>query len=176
MGNLELLKEMNAVGMSLIVLAIGLVIFGLILFRNWSRRRQHSGVIIYKKEAIAEEKKETPILGVGKFPCFVLRNGFLEETRIAEPIGAVWVADASLPVSGSVYLVSETEDGQVVPYDPRQYEFESARSPEFAYFATHWEIVTKVYGNILAWWQSAPLWITIAVLVLVFLAMLVFSG
>ena len=78
-----------------------------------------------------------------KYRCYVRRypRGHreceIELTRINEPCGTLWTADASMPESGECYYVKENKDRSIIPYDPRLTDYDNKKTPQLAYIATH---------------------------------------
>lgn len=122
------------------------------------------------------EKVPEYIIGKGKYKCLVLRDGALEPSTINKPLGNIFIADPSMPVSGGLYLVQEDEHGKISAYEPRDTEFKQNETPQWAYFATSWEIVSDIFNYELPWWQSAPIWVTIAVGITLVVTLMIFFG
>lgn len=120
----------------------------------------------------SEGKKES-ILGTGEYPCYAFADGCLQYTTIPERIGRLFVADPSMPVSGPAFLVVQNEGKGVMPFDPRDISFVVEKSPQWAYFAIHWEIVREVYPILKDWWQSVPMWLAIASTAIMFITVLI---
>ncbi len=175
---LELLGGLDVWELIITAIIVVIVFLAVILIyhlRKQKRLKQQASNQSKIKESKEKNKKE-PILGTGTLPCYVLRNGALEASTIPEEIGNLFIADISMPRSGSSYLVREIEEGKLEAYDPREIPFETEKSPQWAYFATHWGIVKDVYAMTNSWWQSVPLWLCITMIVVLILVLLVVLG
>jgi len=129
-----------------------------------------------KKQEDKQEKKQS-LVGTGKYKAYVIRpGGILEATTIPEPIGEVYYADTSMPESGAHYLVMETEDGEIIDYDPRDLPIVTEETPEYAWFATHWDIVDQVFAVPIPWWQNTANWYAAAMMAIVFITGLAVVG
>lgn len=126
------------------------------------------------------EPKEEKELGSGDIKCLCFRKikgmHVADFTTIRKPIGELYQFDPSCPVSGAGYIVKENEKGEVVDYDPREIEFKLAESPEYAYFATNWDIVKQVFFVPVQWWKSTSVWFAAAMLVIIFVISLAVLG
>lgn len=132
--------------------------------------------------AVAGPEPEIPRvkLGEGPYKCMVIRTAkgmgitnptcvnIIDFTTMTQPMGDIDVADTSCPSSGGIYSVRELEDGTIVDYDPREVALEIDQTPEYAYFATHWEIVSRVFFVPLKFWQSPKWWFAAACLFITF--------
>ncbi len=124
-----------------------------------------------------EETKVKGILGTGKYKCMAIRPGnIIDFTTMPEPIGEVYQADTSLPMSGALYIVRELTTGEVVDYDPREVPVVIEESPERAWFAVHWDIVSRVFSIPIKWWQSTSTWFAVGMMVILFICGLVSLG
>lgn len=131
--------------------------------------KAYESAIIEKAKAEGKEIKPS-ILGTGDFKCLAIKPGnIIDWTTIPAPIGEMYQADTSCPVSGSIYIVRETEEGKVVDYDPREVPVIIQQTPEWAWYATHWDIVRKVFSIPLSWWKSTSLWFAAAMVVVMFI-------
>lgn len=121
-----------------------------------------------------EKEKVGSILGTGEHKCMCYKKGnIIDFTTIPEPLGEVYQFEPSCPISGAGYIVKENEDGKVVDYDPREVEVHIERSPEYAWFASHWDIVRVVFSVPVQWWKSASTYFAVGMLVVVFVCGLV---
>ncbi len=172
-------------GTIIAILCIG-ALTGLFFFLKWLTNRGKTPI---KGEAETEIKTDTEVetetegggiqIGQGTSPCYVIRKtGIFEASTIKEPMGHTFIADPSMGqygLTGPCSLLVET-DNDVAVYDPRQDAYQAADSPFMAWLAIHWEIVKEVFKTARPWWQSAPLWVAMLVLALLFIAILVFGG
>lgn len=178
-------------------MALGFVIGALILFAIivWLKVRPKRQVEADNLPRTTEEKKvvsagveaekNTSILGTGTFKCMAFRQGnVLDFTTIPEPIGEVYFFDPTCPMKGAGYIVREAKEGEmvdgikrkkgeVVDYDPRQIKVKIKESPEYAHFATHWDIVPVVFKIALNWWQTRSVWFAAGMMGILLLATLV---
>jgi len=125
-----------------------------------------------------EGKKVT--LGKGKIKCLCFHKiqgvNIADFTTIPEPIGELYQFDPSCPITGSGYIVKEDEKGKIVDYDPREVTFKIEESPEYAWFAIHWDILKSVFFVPVQWWKSTSVWFAAAMLVIVFITSLAVLG
>lgn len=122
-----------------------------------------------------KEKGAVPnLLGTGQFKAMVFRPGnILDFTTIPEPIGEMYQFDPSCPVSGLGYIVKQVPNGEIVDYDPREVRVKIDESPEHAWFATHWDIVSVVFSVVTPWWRSRATWYALGMMLIVFITALV---
>ena len=191
MDIITMLDEMGAIPFTLALMGAG-IILGIFLYIRSLKHKQGLPAeeeTLTGKEAeyskwlesiqpSGEDDKKSP-MGQGASPCYVIRkNGVFEKSTISEPLGHAFIADPSMSrygLTGACSLVVETGDA-VVSYDPRQEAYIADESPFHAWLAIHWDIVKEVFKTARPWWQSAPLWVTMLVLALLFISMLVFGG
>ncbi len=181
MNPLDMLGEMGALPITVALLIIGGILFFVFFVIGRSVNRPATketlpGIALAKKGKKGKQEDGDAV----KYPAYMItKGGELKFTTIAEQLGYVFTADLSMGIigaSGPCYLVRETDSGDILAYDPRTQVYDAKRSPQYAYFATHWDIVEEVFKIIKPWWESAPLWITVVVLALVFLAIIIFGG
>lgn len=132
-------------------------------------------------ENIATESDDPDVPDVvkeGIFGAYLLNKNeeCMEAIKIPEPIGNGFMADTSMPVPGFCYLVIGTPDGQKEVYDPYNSDYDFKKSPQYAFFATHWEVVFRVYASVKKWWQMAPAWVFVASLIGSILIVFVVAG
>ena len=180
------LDDMNALVPSIILLSLGVLggvawlVLGSLKTRRTIIKEPDTRLDEVKggDEQKVDDKKPT-ILGTGTLPCYVITDREVKSSFIPKPIGYVFTADPSMsgigPV-GACYLVQEALEGDVIPFDPREELYDAKKSPQYAFFATHWDVAREVFKVASPWWQSAPLWVTVVVLVLLAFAMLIFGG
>ena len=185
----EMWSSMNGGDIAIIAGIIAAFVIGFLVIKLWKRLSYRVSAEFAEKQKVMsyakplteednghkEEDKPGDLVGEGLYKAYVLRDNCLEPTHIKEPIGNLFTADTSMPVSGACYLV-QVKDNKLVPYDPRQVPFESKSSPQWAYFATHWGIVGEVYMSIKNWWQMAPAWVAIASVAAAILIVMVVLG
>jgi len=182
---LETLGGITFGGLVLILILISIPIVW-IVYKKMSHKakiQEHREIIEAKTkyeeakrgEKLSEEKAQK--FGVGSFKCMAFRPGnIIDWTTIPAPIGELYQADASCPVSGGVYIVRETEDGDIIDYDPREVKVDIKTSPERAWYATHWDIVKRVYSIPLAWWRSTATWFAAGMMLILFITVMAAIG
>jgi len=111
----------------------------------------------------------------GKYPCYVLADGKMVPSKIPSPIGNLFMSEPSMPLTGNCYLVKSVGE-KLEAYDPREIPFESTKSPEWAYFATHWDKVKDVYSVPVPWWGSPATWMVIGCMVLLAFSLILMFG
>lgn len=123
----------------------------------------------------AKPEKSESLLGTGAFKCMCFKaSNILDFTTIPKPIGEIYQFEPSCPISGAGFIVKEEADGKVVDYDPREVEVHLKQTPEFAWFATHWDIVTKNFWTVpVQWWKSPANWFAAAMIIVTFICALV---
>lgn len=122
---------------------------------------------IEQGEIIKQEEVEN-VLGTGEYKCLCFRPpNILDFTTIPEPIGELYQIETSCPLSGSGYIVQE-KDGKIVDYDPREVEVHIEQSPEYAWFATHWDILRTVFSVAVEWWKTPATWYAVGMMGIVF--------
>ena len=127
------------------------------------------------KESGIERVKS--ILGTGSFNCMCIKQGqILDWTTIPAPMGELYQADTSCPVSGGIYIVKELADGTIVDYDPREVPVKLEESPEWAWYATHWDIVPRVFSVQMSLWKSPSTWFAGALIAVLFICFLSVVG
>lgn len=196
MGHAEALGSLSGGDIAVIIIAIiGLAIIGLLFYlvreKKYSIKinlpfvrtihRESKSAESVPQQLVVPEAVEVIqndaeyIIGRGGFKCYVFRNGNMEPSTINKPLGNIFVSDPSMPLIGSVYLVQD-QNGMITPYEPWADDFVQDKTPQWAYFATSWDVVSDVYNYELPWWRSAPLWVTIAVLILLLITLMIFFG
>ncbi len=127
-----------------------------------------------------DDKPKESILGTGavKCACFRRINGepAIDFTTIPYPIGEMHSFDPSCPISGTGCTVVENEKGEIVDFDPREVEYKVDESPEYAWFATNWDILKRVLFATTKWWKSPSVWFAAAILVMIFITVLGLMG
>jgi len=131
-------------------------------------------------ESISEDvkaPKKKIILGTGECKCLCFRTikgvNIADFTTIPKPIGEQYQFDPSCPVSGWGSIVKEDKDGNIVDYDPREVTYDLKKSPEYAYFATVWDICKRVFYVPIPAWKSSAMWFAAAMLAITFITGLV---
>ena len=171
---------------------VGYIVFGLFvllfvwwgyrLFKGEGKQKLDTDLPIDDKPGQKEEKEGATesILGTGGIKCLCFHKikgvNAADFTTIPNAIGELYQFDPSCPVSGSGYIVKENDNGAIVDYDPREIEYKLEESPEYAYFATNWEIVKSVFFVPIQWWKSTSVWFAGAMLVIIFITSLAVLG
>jgi hypothetical protein len=105
------------------------------------------------------------------------RTPIIEFTnKIDKPLGGLYFAEPSCPVTGEVYYVKQNKDHTFSPYDPRE-NILSADTPYTAYHALHWVEAIGVWARKKGNWMASVS--TIAVVIaagVVFVLVLVKVG
>lgn len=176
------------------------LLFGLWIYRAWkggdSGKQKPDKIMVKDRDdkdfvAVSAEIKEESKriaehgevtedqLGTGEYKCLCFRkidnHNVVDFTTIPKPIGEMYNIDPSCPMSGSGYIV-KVENGLVVDYDPRSIKYILEESPEYAWFATQWEIVKQVFFVPIKWWQSSSTLFAAAMVAGTFLLGLVALG
>lgn len=170
-----------------IVIGLFVVLFawwGFRLFRGRGKQKLDTDLptdaVSERIESTQEKVVEKSGLGAGSIKCLCFRKikgvNAADFTTIPKPIGELYQFDPSCPVSGSGSIVKENGEGKIVDYDPREIEYKLEESPEYAYFATTWDIVKSVFFIPLQWWKSTSVWFAAAMLVIVFITSLAVLG
>jgi len=166
-----------------IVLVVGLIFF---IKKGYARAEKQEALRILelthkyeqekietKKESKTDEgpKEPSSILGKGDIPCMAFKLGnIVDWTTIPAPIGEAYLADTSCPISGTVFIVKQLENGDIVDYDPREVPVVIKQTPEWAYSATHCkEIVKRFWYVPYSVWKSPSLWFAAGMLVIMFI-------
>lgn len=129
--------------------------------------------VVNKYEELKKEKpgEAVSILGTGSINCAAFRPGnILDWTTIPFPIGEVYLADTSCPVSGNLCIVRELDNGEVVDYDPREVEVIDKQTPEWAWQSTHCkEMVRRFWCVQLSIWKSPAIWLAAGMIMVTFI-------
>lgn len=129
---------------------------------------------------IKQANVEQVQLGTGDVKCLCFRKikgvNVADFTTIPNAIGEMYQFDPSVPLKGSGFIVKQLDDGSIVDYDPREVPFIVKESPEYAYFATNWDILKSVFFVPTSWYKSTAVWFAAAVLVIVFITGLAVLG
>jgi hypothetical protein len=96
--------------------------------------------------------------------------------RINKPLGNLWYAEPSLPISGDCYYVCEKADGTFLPFDPRELPITSKYTPTQAYKATHWDLAEGVWVWTQAMLQKISTFIVFGLIFITFIIILVVVG
>lgn len=128
-----------------------------------------------KESESAEAEKSGSALGTGELKCMCFKaNNVLDFTTIPKPVGEIYQFEPSCPISGAGYIVKEEQGGEIKDYDPRDVEVHIEQTPEFAWFATHWDIVTRNFWAVaVQWWKSPSTWFAVIMMIVVFICALV---
>lgn len=115
------------------------------------------------------------VLGTGSFNCMCFKpNNVIDFSTIPEPLGEIYQFEPSCPISGAGYVVKQDADGKITDYDPREVEVHIEQTPEYAWFATHWDIVTRNFWTVpVQWWKSTATWFAVIMMIIVFICSLV---
>lgn len=187
---LDILKQANPVAITIIaVIAVGFFVALVTkLFSGGNRKKKvTTGNIIQNKQ---EEQKQTDggngkkkLIGIGDYKCLSFRqeNGMniARFSTMPEPKGKLFVADTSCSVNGGIYTVLEKENSSVIEdyADFSETDIKVEKTPDYAWFATHWPIVDRVFFVPKAWWQSVSVWFAAGITAGTFLFLLaVFGG
>ncbi len=181
---LEMLSSLSVAG--IIILVVILLIFATVAavyIRREIIGKSRRGSLTSKPEDSAppieheDASASKSILGTGEVKCVAIRPGnIIDFTTIPELIGEVYQVDTSCPRSGAVVIVRELEDGEIVDYDPREVPVVIEQTPEYAWFATNWNIVTRFWAVPQIWWKSTSMWFAAAMMAIVFIAFLAVVG
>lgn len=182
---IELLSGLSTAG--IVVFIIVLVVFAVAVvsyIRRLNRGNMYNPSPASKPEDTTPPPTDTeaaPIrkttLGTGLVKCVAFRPGnILDFTTIPAPIGEIYIVDTSCPQSGASCIVREDEHGKVVDYDPREVPVVIEQTPEYAWFATHWDIVDRVFSLPLAWWRSTSTWFAAGMMAIIFILGLAVLG
>jgi len=169
------------IGLSVILLII-IAIVVLRIMRKKQETASASTNIVPKPKAetgLEDSKKQEPgILGTGEYKCIAWRwpGNIIDFTTMKETIGEIYLAETSCPVSGGHYIVQETEDKKVIDYDPRKIPIIHEQTPEYAWFATHWEILKAVFYVPISWLKQSSTWFAAASTIVMFVIALIFFG
>jgi hypothetical protein len=108
------------------------------------------------RQTILEEAAKGKKLAIpGKFPALVFTEGGITFEKIPERIGNVIQLEPSMPERGPHYMVTKTEDGDYVAYDPRLAPLISEETPQSAFEAVNWyPEVNAVYANKYGLWDK----------------------
>jgi len=119
------------------------------------------------------------LYGNGLYKAYMLLNGAVFPTTIDKPLGTLFLADTSMKRPGLCYLVTieDLGDGpQLAAYDPRLKPLAANKTPQMGYLATHWDSALKVFSPLLSLWQNVNTWLAVGVLVITFLAVIIWLG
>lgn len=178
----------NVVVYVVIIAFIGLLVWwGWRLFSNKEKPAKNAIVLPVADEEVGEvnenqieQAKKGKMVGTGNIRCLCFRKikgvPVADFTTIPGSVGEIYSFDPSCPTSGPGYIVVETSDGDVVDYDPRQVKYTVTESPEYAWFATVWNIVNSVFFVPIQWWRSTSTWFAVGMLVILFIVSLVVFG
>ncbi len=137
-------------------------------------KKQGKAINITQSRAVS---KLSPAPVKGKYNGIILKPGKIVFTKIQAPIGEASVADASLPYSGTSFLVVERKQGQIEDIDPKDEPYEADKSPTQAYICTHCDFIIQDFWTAdTKWWQSASNWFAAGMIIAdVFAFMAVFG-
>lgn len=120
------------------------------------------------------------IWGGGGYRALVLcLDNIARFTTIPEPIGDLFTADPSCPVSGSTYLVQEIykdDEYKIVDFNPSDVPIRVNGTPSYAWIATHWEIVDAVYSVPMNFWEDHSFWFAVGISIGTFITLLGMFG
>ena len=100
----------------------------------------------------------------------------IDYTTIDNQIGDIYGMDTSCPSSGAHFIVREDDDHKIVDYDHREREVVFDQTPEYAWYATNWQILKEVFSIPLPWWKSTSTWFAIACFIGAFVSLLAAFG
>lgn len=131
----------------------------------------------YQKAADVKECDVIPNK-TGKYRAVVWRRSselgdpVISFERIDKPAGPIFWAEPSLPESGMTYMLREKAEGGFEPYDPREVAIINEETPQMAYFATNWDIVSDVYLYVRSLWdQISPILVWVIVIIFFIIAL-----
>lgn len=163
-----------------IVVILILIIPAVIILRNRVMKSRPTSKKQGKALNITQQKiinKSSPAPAKGKYNGIVLKPGKIVFTKIQAPKGEASIADASLPYSGTSFLVAEKKAGQIEDIDPKDEPYDADKSPTQAYICTHCDhIIQNFWRADTKWWQSASNWFAAGMIIAdVFAFMAVFG-
>lgn len=128
-------------------------------------------------QGLMAQEKQAFKLGTGVIKTMVFCPGnIVNWTTMPKPIGEMYQADTSCPLSGGIYMVKQLETGEIVDYDPREVAIVTEETPEYAWFATHWQVVRRVFALPLSWFRNPANWYAAAALAILFISIMVVVG
>lgn len=146
-GDIELLNIV-IIGIVLAVVAVGALIYKFLIKPR--RKVQISANFVTPPKEGEEAVGDLP----ATLPAYVWREGGITPELIKEPVGTLWFADPSLPVSGPCYLCTVGGKGELVAYDPRVAAIEEGNAPQDLYEAILCPEVQAVYVSISGLWEK----------------------
>ena len=163
------------------------IIIAIIVFRIFHKKQMMASLSQGKAEqpettqapSNDEQPAEPPTvrLGEGDYKCMAFRkNNVIDFTSITEPVGEIYLADASCPLKGGIYIVKELANGEIVDYDPRKVPILNKQTPDDAYSATHWPECKRYWTVPLSWLKSPSTWFAGATLIIFFIVSMIFFG
>lgn len=182
---IELLSGLSTAGIvTLVIVVLVFVVVVVAYIRRLNIGKRHNTLPSSKPDHIAPpgDAEDAPpasksILGTGQVKCMAIRPGnILDFTTIPKPIGDIYVADTSCARGGASCIVRELDNEEIVDYDPREKKLDVGSTPEYAYFATHWEIVDRVFCVPSPWWRSTSTWFAAGMMAVTFILGLVVLG
>ena len=173
--------------MAIVIILVLIALVGGFVYWRIRRNKKHNPK--QKAQAIDAVKLEPEIKpaelptelvkkvrGTGNYKAMVICKDIIDFTTIPEPIGEIYQFDPSCPMRGGGYIVKEQADGTLVDYDPRELSVIVEETPEYAWFATHWPVVKRVFNVPVQWWKSTAMWHAAGLMVIVFISALVVLG
>lgn len=141
----------------------------------WGKRR-----VPYVPEKKPDEKAKgaepgAEICKTGGYKAYVWEpNPGIVACHINKPVGLLWNAEPTLPMSGQVYFCKRDKDGKLIPYDPRLEKVNPEESPERLYRAINaQDVVDPVYTSESTWWEKvnviAPYIISVLIVIAIFI-------
>lgn len=146
-GDIELLNIV-IIG---ILLTVGVISAFIYKFLIKPRRKGKSGASLLTPSKDTEESTEDLPAAL---PAYVWRKGGCAPELIKEPVGILWFADPSLPVSGPCYLCTVDKDDKLVAYDPRVAAIEENNAPQDLYEAILCPEVLDFYTSNSGLWDK----------------------
>lgn len=92
----------------------------------------------------------------GKYKAYVWEpNPGIVPCKITKPVGTIWLAEPTLPISGACYFCKRGEHGELVPYDPRLDKYDDENSTEQLFrFIEVEDVVHAVYTAMSTLWDK----------------------
>jgi len=134
-----------------IVLIIGIIVALIYKFLIKPRRKVNiSTTFANSPETDGETSDYLP----ATLPAYVWRRTGIKAELIQKPIGSIWFADPSLPISGPCYLCTVDKNDKLVAYDPRVAGIEEGNAPQDLYEAILCPEVEAVYVSLAGLWDK----------------------
>tara|TARA_Y100000310_G_C20569358_1_gene757192 strand:- start:437 stop:961 length:525 start_codon:yes stop_codon:yes gene_type:complete len=146
-GDIELLNIV-IIGIVLTVVAIGALIYKFLIKPR--RKVKIGNTFASPLKGNEEAADDLP----ATLPAYVWRRDGMSPELIKKPVGTLWFADPSLPVSGPCYLCTVDKNGGLVAYDPRVAAIEEGNAPQDLYEAILCPEVFDFYTSTAGLWEK----------------------